>query len=155
MCRFYFCYSSENDGLDDDIKSGFIMQERDVSENQALVDSALAEKINAARIAVNVITLFGLFIALFSGVMLGIFNSTVPNAGTADFALGFASFFFGIGVPCLIFQLLVRRAIAQPGLWNQAIVWCYCIILMPIFPIGSAASSVILFAQISWMRTAK
>lgn len=131
------------------------MQKSDVLENQMLVDEALAEKINAAKIAVNVITLFGLFIALFTGVMLGIFNSTVPNANASDFALGFSAFFFGIGVPCLIFQLLVRRAIARSGLWNQAVVWCYCIILMPLFPIGSAASAVILFAQISWMRTAK
>lgn len=116
------------------------------------MSAGLAGKVNAARVAVNVMTLFGLFIALFCGVMLGIFNSTVPDAGPLDFALGFSAFFFGIGVPCLIFQQLVRKAIAQPGGWHQSIVWFYCIVLLPFFPIGSAASCVILYAQISWMR---
>jgi hypothetical protein len=118
-------------------------------------DKALAEKVNAAKIAVNVITLFGLFIALFTGVMLGIFNSTVPDAGPYDFALGFSAFFFGIGVPCLIFQQLVRKAIAQAGLWNQSIVWFYAIILLPMFPMGTAAGCVIIFAQVAWMRASK
>ena len=62
-------------------------------------DEVLEAKINAARVAVNVITFFGLFMALFTGVMLGIFNSTVPDAGPYDFALGFSAFFFGIGIP--------------------------------------------------------
>lgn len=122
------------------------------NNSEQAFDEALMAKVNAAAVAVNVITMFGLFIALFTGVMLGIFNSTVPDAGTMDFALGFSAFFFGIGLPCLIFQQLVRKAIAQPGLWNQSIVWFYCIILLPLFPIGTAASCVILFAQISWMR---
>jgi hypothetical protein len=125
------------------------------SSEEGAFDKALAEKVNAARVAVNVITIFGVFIALFTGVMLGIFNSTVENAGTADFVLGFSSFFFGIGIPCLIFQQLVRRAIAQSGLWNQSIVWFYAILLLPIFPMGTATSCVILFAQISWMRLLK
>ena len=34
---------------------------------------ALQEKLNAAKTAVNVITLFAIFGALFMGVMLGIF----------------------------------------------------------------------------------
>jgi hypothetical protein len=79
----------------------------------------------------------------------------VANAGPADFALGFSAFFFGIGVPCLIFQRLVRHSIAQPGLWRQSIVWFYGIIFLPVFPLGSAAACVILFAQISWMRSIK
>jgi len=122
------------------------------NNSELVFDETLIAKVNAAAVAVNVITMFGLFIALFTGVMLGIFNSTVPDAGTIDFVLGFSAFFFGIGVPCLVFQQLVRRAIAKTGLWNQSIVWFYCIILLPLFPIGSAASCVILFAQISWMR---
>lgn len=122
------------------------------NSSERIFDEALTDKVNAAAVAVNVITMFGLFIALFTGVMLGIFNSTVPDAGTMDFVLGFSSFFFGIGVPCLVFQQLVRKAIARTGLWNQSIVWFYCIVLLPLFPIGTAASSVILFAQISWMR---
>ncbi len=117
-------------------------------------DEILAAKINSARVAVNVITFFGLFMALFTGVMLGIFNSTVPDAGPYDFALGFSAFFFGIGIPCLVFQQLVRKAIAKSGIWSQAIVWFYCLILFPFFPMGTAASCVILFAQISWMRAA-
>ena len=124
---------------------------QDTSED-SVIDESLAEKVNAAKVAVNVITLFGLFIALFTGVMLGIFNSTVPDAGPYDFALGFSAFFFGIGVPCLIFQQLVRKSIAQAGLWNQSIVWFYAILLLPMFPMGTAASCVIIFAQVSWMR---
>lgn len=131
------------------------MQQYGKLENHNVVNAALQDKINAAKVAVNVITFFGIFAALFLGVMLGIFNSTVPNAGPADFALGFSAFFFGIGLPCLIFQLLVRRSIAKAGLWNQAVVWFYCIVLFPFFPLGMAASCVILFAQISWMRTVK
>jgi len=125
------------------------------SSEEGVFDEALAEKVNAARVAVNVITIFGVFIALFTGVMLGIFNSTVENAEAVDFALGFASFFLGIGIPCLVFQQLVRKSIAQAGLWKQSIVWFYAIILLPIFPMGTAASCVILFAQISWMRAIK
>lgn len=128
------------------------MQENNVESG---FDETLAEKVNAARVAVNVITIFGVFIALFTGVMLGIFNSTVPDAGPADFALGFSAFFFGIGVPCLVFQQLVRRAIAQAGLWNQSVVWFYALLLLPMFPMGTIASCVILFAQISWMRRSK
>lgn len=123
----------------------------DVNSEQVF-DEALNAKVKAAGVAVNVTTMFGLFIALFTGVMLGIFNSTVPDAGTMDFVLGFSVFFFGIGLPCLVFQQLVGKAIAKKGLWNQSIVWFYCIILLPFFPIGSAASCVIIFAQISWMR---
>ncbi|MGK0248078.1 MAG: cadmium resistance protein CadD (predicted permease) [Oleispira sp.] len=131
------------------------MQKNEVSENQLQVSEGLAAKINAARVAVNVMTILGVFIALFTGVMLGIFNSTVPNASASDFLLGFLAFFFGIGIPCVIAQQLVRRAIAQTGLWHQSLVWCYCILLLPLFPIGTAASGVILFAQISWMRSVK
>jgi hypothetical protein len=127
----------------------------DTAEQNVELGETLVEKINAAKVAVNVITMFGVFIALFTGVMLGIFNSTVPDAGPVDFALGFSSFFFGIGIPCLIFQQWVRKSIAQPGLWSQAIVWFYAIILFPMFPMGTAASSVILFAQVSWMRANK
>lgn len=116
-------------------------------------EQVLNEKISAAHVAVNVITLFGLFIALFTGVMLGIVNSTVAEPTGYDFALGFSAFFFGIGVPCLVFQQLVRRAIAQKGVWKQALVWLYCILLLPLFPMGTIASCVILFAQISWMRS--
>jgi hypothetical protein len=122
------------------------------TSEDSVIDESLAEKVNAAKVAVNVITLFGLFIALFTGVMLGIFNSTVPDAGPYDFALGFSAFFFGIGVPCLIFQQLVRKSIAEAGLWNQSIVWFYSIILLPMFPMGTAAGCVIIFAQVSWMR---
>jgi uncharacterized transporter YbjL len=122
------------------------------TSEDTVLDETLAEKVNAAKVAVNVITLFGLFIALFTGVMLGIFNSTVPDAGPYDFALGFSAFFFGIGLPCLIFQQLVRKSIAQAGLWNQSIVWFYAIILLPLFPMGTAAACVIIFAQVSWMR---
>ena len=117
-------------------------------------EQILSDKINAAQVAVNVITMFGLFIALFTGVMLGIFNSTVADPTVYDFALGFSAFFFGIGAPCLIFQQLVRRAIAKKGIWNQALVWFYCLLLLPLFPMGTIASCVILFAQISWMRSA-
>lgn len=129
------------------------MQNNNALNDQIEYSEELVAKVNAARVAVNVITIFGLFMALFLGVMLGIFNSTTPNAGTSDFIMGFSAFFFGIGVPCLVFQQLVRRAIAQSGLWNQSIVWFYCIVLFPMFPMGTAASSVILFAQISWMRS--
>lgn len=131
------------------------MQNHNAVDSQKLPDEGLQAKIDAAKVAVNVMTLFGLFMALFLGVMLGIFNSTTPDAGTYDFVLGFSSFFFGIGVPCLAFQQLVRRGVAQPGLWNQSIVWFYCIVLFPMFPMGTATSSVILFAQISWMRSKK
>jgi hypothetical protein len=126
-------------------------------EVQVKIESqeSLAAKVNAARVAVNVITMFGVFIALFTGVMLGIFNSTVPDATAVDFAFGFSAFFFGIGVPCIVFQQLVRKAIAQPGIWSQSIVWFYGILLLPMFPMGTAASCVILFAQISWMRANK
>lgn len=122
--------------------------------NQEYSESLLA-KVNAAKVAVNVITIFGVFIAIFTGVMLGIFNAEAPQAQASDFVLGFSVFFFGIGVPCLVFQQLVRKAIALPGLWNQSIVWFYCILLLPMFPMGTAASCVILFAQISWMREVK
>jgi uncharacterized transporter YbjL len=131
------------------------MQKNEMSESKLQLDERLAEKVNAARVAVNVMTIIGVCIALFTGVMLGIFNSTVPNAGASDFMLGFSAFFFGIGVPCVIAQQLVRRAIAQSGLWSQSMVWCYCILLLPLFPIGTVASCVILFAQISWMRSVK
>lgn len=131
------------------------MQNQNGVNDQTILDESLQEKIMAAKVAVNVMTIFGLFIALFLGVMLGIFNSTVPDADAYDFALGFSAFFFGIGIPCLAFQQLVRRGIAQPGLWNQSIVWFYCIVLFPMFPMGTATSSVILFAQISWMRSNK
>lgn len=114
---------------------------------------ALADKVNAAKVAINVVTIFGLFISVFMGVMIGIFNSGIPDAGLYDFALGFSVFFFGIGVPCLVFQQLVGKAIAQKGLWSQAIVWFYCLLLLPLFPIGTAASCVIMYSQISWMRS--
>lgn len=116
-------------------------------------DISLAEKVNAARVAINVVTIFGLFISVFMGVMIGIFNSGIPDAGLYDFALGFLVFFFGIGVPCLVFQQIVGKAIAQKGLWSQSIVWFYCLLILPIFPIGTAASCVIIYCQISWMRS--
>lgn len=131
------------------------MQNHNAVDSHKIPDEGLQAKIDAAKVAVNVMTLFGLFMALFLGVMLGIFNSTVPDADAYDFALGFSVFFFGIGIPCLAFQQLVRRGIAQPGLWNQSIVWFYCIVLFPMFPMGTATSSVILFAQINWMRSRK
>jgi hypothetical protein len=126
-----------------------------MSEINSVYSETLQAKVNAARVAVNVITIFGVFIGLFTGVMLGIFNAEAPDADGFDFLLGFSAFFFGIATPCLIFQQLVRKAIALPGLWNQSIVWFYCILLLPMFPMGTAASCVILFAQISWMREVK
>lgn len=129
------------------------MNQNNELQDQTESERALLAKVNAAKVAVNVITIFGVFMALFLGVMLGIFNSRVPDADAYDFALGFSAIFFGIGIPCLVFQQWVRKAIAQHGIWNQSIVWVYCILIFPFFPMGSIASSVILFAQISWMRT--
>ena len=118
----------------------------------------LQGKINAARTAVNVMTIFAVFIALFMGVMLGIFNAAEPEEGMSEniyFLLGFSSIFFTITIPSLIFNKLVKGAIAQPGLWQQAVVWVYAIILLPLFPMGTAAAAVILYAQVSWMRAGK
>jgi uncharacterized membrane protein len=117
----------------------------------------LQQKVNAARTAVNVITIFAIFIALFMGVMLGVFNAAEPTEGMSEnihFLLGFSFIFFIIAIPSMIFNLLVKRSIAQPGLWKQALVWVYGILLLPLFPMGTAAAAVILYAQISWMRTA-
>ena len=119
---------------------------------------ALQQKINAARTAVNVITIFAVFIALFMGVMLGIFNTTEPSEGISEnmnFLLGFSAIFFTVTIPSVIFNLLVKRSLAQTGLWQQAIVWFYALLLLPIFPMGTATAAVILYAQISWMRAAK
>jgi uncharacterized membrane protein len=117
----------------------------------------LQQKVNAARTAVNVITIFAIFIALFMGVMLGVFNAAEPTEGMSEnihFLLGFSFIFFIIAIPSMIFNLLVKRSIAQPGLWKQALVWVYGILLLPLFPMGTAAAAVILYAQVSWMRTA-
>jgi hypothetical protein len=119
---------------------------------------ALQAKINAARTAVNVITIFAVFIALFMGVMLGIFNAVEPSEGISEnlnFVLGFSAIFFTITIPSIIFNILVKRSIAQEGLWQQAIVWVYGILLFPLFPMGTAAAAVILYAQVAWMRAAK
>ena len=119
---------------------------------------SLAAKVSAARVAVNVITIFAVFIALFMGVMLGVFNAAEPAEGVSEnmnFLLGFTAIFFPITIPTIIFNLLVRRSIAQQGLWQQAVVWVYGILLFPLFPMGTAAAAVILYAQVSWMRTAK
>ena len=118
---------------------------------------SLAAKVSAARVAVNVITIFAVFIALFMGVMLGVFNAAEPAEGVSEnmnFLLGFSAIFFPITIPTIIFNLLVRRSIAQQGLWQQAVVWVYGILLFPLFPMGTAAAAVILYAQVSWMRTA-
>ncbi len=119
---------------------------------------SLAAKVSAARVAVNVITIFAVFIALFMGVMLGVFNAAEPAEGVSEnmnFLLGFSAIFFPITIPTIIFNLLVRRSIAQQGLWQQTVVWVYGILLFPLFPMGTAAAAVILYAQVSWMRTAK
>lgn len=119
---------------------------------------ALQQKVNAAHTAVNVITLFAIFMALFMGVMLGVFNAAEPSEGMSEnvhFLIGFSTIFFTVTIPSVIFNQLVKRAIAQAGFWKQAIVWLYGLFLFPIFPIGTAAAAVILYAQISWMRTAK
>ena len=92
------------------------------------------------------------------GVMLGVFNAAEPAEGVSEnmnFLLGFTAIFFPITIPTIIFNLLVRRSIAQQGLWQQAVVWVYGILLFPLFPMGTAAAAVILYAQVSWMRTAK
>lgn len=118
----------------------------------------LQQKVNAARTAVNVITIFIVFMALFMGVMLGVFNAAEPSEGVSEnmnFLLGFSAIFFTISIPSMILNLLVKRSIAQSGLWEQAIVWLYGILLLPFFPMGTAAAAVILYAQISWMRAAK
>ena len=119
---------------------------------------SLAAKVSAARVAVNVITIFAVFIALFMGIILGVFNAAEPAEGVSEnmnFLLGFSAIFFPITIPTIIFNLLVRRSIAQQGLWQQAVVWVYGILLFPLFPMGTAAAAVILYAQVSWMRTAK
>ena len=126
-------------------------------QTQQDTDSLLA-KVKAARTAVNVITVFAVFIALFMGVMLGVFNAAEPRDGMSEdmnFLLGFSSIFFTITIPAMVFNLLVKRSIAQEGLWQQAVVWVYGILLLPLFPMGTAAAAVILYAQVSWMRTAK
>jgi hypothetical protein len=115
----------------------------------------LQQKVNAACIAVNIITIFAVFIALFMGIMLGIFNATEPTGGMSEnmhFLLGFSVIFFTIAIPSVIFNVLVKRSIAKSGLWQQAIVWVYGILLLPLFPIGTASAAVILYAQVSWMR---
>ena len=119
---------------------------------------ALQEKLNAAKTAVNVITLFAIFGALFMGVMLGIFNAAAPSEGVSEnmnFLLGFSAIFFTITIPSIILSFLLKRSIAEPGLWQQAIVWFYCLVIFPFFPIGSVAAAVIMYAQVSWMRTEK
>lgn len=118
----------------------------------------LQNKVKAAQTAVNVITIFAVFMALFMGVMLGIFNAAEPAKGVSEnmnFLLGFSSIFFTITIPSMILNYLIKRSIAVNSLWKQALVWVYCLILFPLFPMGTAAASVILFAQISWMRAAK
>lgn len=119
---------------------------------------SLPDKINAARTSVNVITMFAVFSALFMGVMLGIFNAAETAEGMSEnmhFLLGFSAIFFTITLPSVILNYLVKRCIAKKGLWRQAVVWVYCIVLLPIFPIGTAAAAVILYAQVSWMRAAQ
>lgn len=119
---------------------------------------ALQKKVNAAHTATNVITIFAVFIALFMGVMLGIFNAVEPRDGMSEnmnFLLGFSAIFFTIAIPSMIFNLLIRRSIAQSGFWQQGLVWVYILLLLPLFPMGTAAAAVILYAQISWMRAAK
>ena len=119
---------------------------------------ALQKKVNAAHTATNVITIFAVFIALFMGVMLGVFNAVEPRDGMSEnmnFLLGFSAIFFTISIPSMIFNLLIRRSIAQSGFWQQGLVWVYILLLLPLFPMGTAAAAVILYAQISWMRAAK
>lgn len=118
----------------------------------------LGAKIAAAHTAVNVITIFAVFIALFMGVMLGVFNAAEPEEGMSEnmnFLLGFSSIFFTIAIPSMIFNVLVKKSVAQKGLWKQAVVWLYGILLLPLFPMGTAAAAVILYAQVNWMRAAK
>jgi hypothetical protein len=115
----------------------------------------LQKKVNAACIAVNIITILAVFIALFMGIMLGIFNATKPIGEMSEnmhFLLGFSVIFFIIAIPSVMLHVLVKRSIAKSGLWQQAIVWVYGILLLPFFPIGTAAAAVILYAQVSWMR---
>lgn len=119
---------------------------------------ALQQKINAAYTAVNVITLFAIFMALFMGVMLGVFNAAEPSEGMSDhlhFLIGFSTIFFAVSIPSMILNFLIKRSIAEKNTWKQALVWFYCIVLFPMFPMGTAAAAVIVFAQVSWMRAAK
>ena len=121
-------------------------------------DEALQHKINAARIAVNVITICTVSIAVFMGVMLGVFNAAEPAEGVSEnmnFLMGFSAIFFTIAIPSLLFNFLVKRSIADKNLWKQALVWVFCIFLCPMFPMGTAAAIVIVYAQVSWMRAAK
>lgn len=115
-------------------------------------EPAVLKAVAASRTAVNVITYFLLLLAVFAGVMLGIFNGAAENATNWDFAMGFAVIFFGISLPALIFNKLVKDAIAHPESWKQALVWFYCLLLLPLFPIGTGAAIVILYGQVQWMR---
>ena len=72
-------------------------------------DEALQNKINAARIAVNVITIFTVFIAVFMGVMLGVFNAAEPAEGVSEnmnFLMGFSAIFFTIAIPSFLYFLI-------------------------------------------------
>lgn len=119
------------------------------------LDKDLDDKISAAHTAVNNITWFALFVGVFSGFMLGVVNSEVVDADIFDNITGFSIYFFGIAVPFLILKQLMLKAIAQAGIFKQVLVWLYSLVLFPLFPMGTITSSVILFAQVSWMRKLK
>ena len=140
------------------IVNGYFMSSINTFQQAQQDAEALQKKVNAAHTATNVITIFAVFIALFMGVMLGVFNAVEPRNGMSEnmnFLLGFSAIFFTISIPSMIFNLLVRRWIAQSGFWQQGVVWVYILLLLPLFPMGTAAAAVILYAQISWMRAAK
>lgn len=115
-------------------------------------DENVIKAVTAAHVAVNVITYFLIFIALFAGIMLGIFNAAEDVSEPEDFALGFATIFFSIAIPAWIFGKIIKACIAQPEVWKQALVWFYSLLLIPVFPMGTGAAAVVLYGQVKWMK---
>ena len=120
-----------------------------VSEHQ--FDPEVISAVRSAHTAVNVITYFLLFLAVFAGVMLGVFNAA-DDTTTEGFVMGFAAIFFLLSIPAIVTCWLVKRCIAHPEPWKQAVVWTYCLLLIPVFPLGTGGAIAILYGQIKWMR---
>ena len=115
-------------------------------------DESVIKAVTTAHVAVNVVSYFSIFIALFAGVMLGIFNAAEDVSEPQDFALGFTAIFFLIAIPAWISGKVIKACIAQPEVWKQALVWFYCLLLLPIFPMGTGAAAVVLYGQVKWMK---
>lgn len=114
--------------------------------DQVELSPELADKIKTAHSAINLITGFAIFIALFGGLKLATLE---PD----DFFEIFLTIFPGISIVALISGKLVKLSLADRKIWKQLTVWLYIGVWLLIPPLGTGAAIMILLAQISWKKS--